>query len=366
MGLLAKLNLSPPAPAPEGESDVLAESGDEAAGSDFKPEFEIPEHPNMTAPVQVPQGEEVGVELVITNWQLAPKDAAVMWRSMPYGAQVKLDLDPRTGSALLSMKGGQPSSGLIRSFIDIKTKGRVSTFELPTLFVIVNPSGPIDPAEQSEDHGGPATVTDLEQDMGIFMGPWLTAALAGVTQFTTNALSDEIDDLSSGSMDGFFMGILGNTAWAATCFFPAAGALRIFAVSMAGIAAAAVPSVPHASKSHIPEVQKAMNAYLFDIFGKLTPKFRTTAQGIIDKKPDIRRYEALTLFAKASLVPGCVRIDPSFKQKPKLNLQYISDRMESKASEELKGWVARQKAEKQKRDTEELIRKTSRRQPGEI
>lgn len=380
MGLLETLGLPPlksiPVPPArrgvsentfKGALEVATEDAGGAAGPDFKPMLEIAEHPNpMQSPVIVPKGEEVGVELRISNWDFAPKGASAKWRYQVVGAAIKVSIDPSDGNALLSFQGGEPSTGLVRSFVDITINGRVAAFEFPPLFVTVTSDGNFNPADRSEDRGGPANVTDLEQDMGILMGPWLTAAVSGVDQFAANALSDEIDDLSSGSMQGFFQGILGNTMWAATVFFPQAGALKIFVVSMAGIAAAAVPSVPHASKSHIPEVAAAMKAYLFDIFGKLTAKFRTTAQAIVATHPDIRRFEALTLFAKASLQPAAVQIDASFKQKPKLNLKYISDQMESKATEELKSWVARQKAAKDKKDYEEMVRKTSRRQPGEM
>lgn len=380
MGLLEKLSLQPPRsmsalPAQRGVSQdnfgraaaaPTNESG-ESAEPDFRPALEVPDHPiAMQSPVVVPQGEEVGVELRISNWVGAPKDASAKWHYQVVGAAVTASIDPSEGNALLSLQGVKPSNGLIRCFVDIKINGRVMPFEFPPLFVTVTPDGHFNPADRSEDRGGPATVTDLEQDMGIFMGPWLTAAVSGVDQFTANALSDEIDDLSSGSMQGFFDGILGNTMWAATCFFPQAGALKIFVVSMAGIAVAAVPSVPHASKSHIPEVAAAMKAHLFDVFGKLTAKFRTKAQEIVAAHPNIRRFEALSLFAKASLQPAAVQIDASFKQKPKLNLQFISSQMEGKATEDLKYWVARQKADKDKKDYEDLVRKTSRRQPGEM
>ena len=333
--------------------------------ADFQPQVEVLGESFMV-PVLVPIGEEVSLQIKISNWAVAPNDLQLAWSTPVTTAKARATIEGEGDSALLSVQGVAPSTGIVRVRLTTTFAGVTLPFDIPAIVVLVTPGEGPDDSVQSKDQGGSATVTDLEQDMGILMGPWLTAAGTGVTQFSANALSDEIDDLTSGSMESFLDGLVGNTMWAATCFFPGAGALRVFAVSMAGIAAAAVPSIPHASKSHIPEVQQAMNRYLFDVFGKLTPRFRATAQRIVDAHPSITRYQALNLFAKASLAAGTVHIDPSFQTKPRLDLQVIANKMEAMATQQLKGWVASQKETKDKAAYDKLIRETSHRQPGEL
>ena len=348
MGIYDVFNLKPPAGA-----KPLA----------FVPSLAAGEHDLVT---MIPVGEEFSVELRIENLSKAPKSWDFRWITTPVGAAVKTSITLEGERALVSIEGLRPSNGMVRSFIEVNENGKKVSYEFPPIFVGVAPAGAVDPAAVSEDRGGPANVTDLEQDMGIFLGPWLQAALAGVQQFVTKELSDKIDDLSSGSGQGFLEGLIGNAAWAATVFFPGAGALRIFVVSMAGIAVASVPSFPGGSKSHIPEVQRTLNDYLFQAFSAISGRMRGTANAILKSHPDIKRYEALSLFAKASMAPASIRIDPSFKQKPKLNFSYISSQMEKKATEELREWVDRQKAKKDAADVEKLIRDSSHRHAGEL
>lgn len=348
MGIYDVFNLKPPA----GAKPVA-----------FVPSLAVGEHDLWTT---VPVGEEFSVELRIENFSKAPKGWEARWITRPLGAAVKVSITPEGERALVSIEGLRPSNGIVRSFVEVNENGKKVSYEFPPILVGVAPAGAVDPAAVSEDRGGSANVTDLEQDMGIFLGPWLQAALAGVQQFVTNELTDKIDDLSSGSGQGFLEGIIGNAAWAATVFFPGAGALRIFVVSMAGIAVASVPSFPGGSKSHIPEVQRLLNDYLFQAFSEISGKFRGAADKILKSHPEIKRYEALSLFAKASMAPASIRIDPSFKQKPKLNFSYISGQMEMKATAELRGWLDRQKAQKDAADVEKLIRDSSHRHGGEM
>jgi hypothetical protein len=149
------------------------------------------------------------------------------------------------------------------------------------------------------DKGVVANVTDLEQDMRDILESWNDAAIDGVNLFTTDVLSKRIDDLESGSLTSFLASLIGNTMWAAAVFVPG-GAAVVFAVSMVGIGVAAAPTPPAESKNLIPEVQKLMQNYIYEIHAQHDASLPEKAKSLLDLHPGIGRIHAIGLFVKAS------------------------------------------------------------------
>lgn len=187
----------------------------------------------------------------------------------------------------------------------------------------------------SNDEGGVADTTNLEQDMRDVLLEWQSAALQGVGQFVTNTLSSRLDDLESGSWSTFLLGLLGNTIWAAVAFTPAGMAGSAFAISMAGISLAAAPTIPHKSKSAIPKVHELMDGYVNGIFNQVNGKLREKASALLGQYPGITRYHALAEFVRHSLAPGTYTLDPSYGSIPTLSQGVISDRFVQLATQRL-------------------------------
>jgi len=112
---------------------------------------------------------------------------------------------------------------------------------------------------------------------------WKSECQEGVNDFVHAELAASIDSLGSGSWPSFLVALIGNTIWAATAFIPvAAGARVIFAVSMAGIAVNATPSIPAASSqgANLVTVSDLLKDYFGNVFTQL----------MNDVSPTVREY----------------------------------------------------------------------------
>ena len=175
----------------------------------------------------------------------------------------------------------------------------------------------------TDDQGGVADITDLEQDMRDILMNWKDAAINGVTLFATTELSRRIDPLESGSWKNYLVSLLGNTIWAATAFL-SAGSGTIFGVSMAGIMIASAPTIPSDQQNAFPEAHEKMINYMQSIYDQLNSQLRNKAELLIENNPGITRYRALTIFVQESFKTGLYNFDPTYKTPPTLNKQALT------------------------------------------
>jgi hypothetical protein len=199
--------------------------------------------------------------------------------------------------------------------------------------------GPPAPNQTPADEGGPADITNLEQDMRDILQQWQDGAKDGISQFVTNQLNARLEDLESGSWGTFFGSLLGNTIWAACCFNPvgeaALAAWKIFAISMAGIGVAAAPTVPGKSKSKIPEIQSACVDYINDVYKQLNGQLREKAGALIKQSPGVSRYRALADFVRASFKRGTYFVDGTNRTVPMLDKSAVRTMFLAIANERL-------------------------------
>jgi hypothetical protein len=198
-----------------------------------------------------------------------------------------------------------------------------------------SPSAPVTSATRSGDEGGAANITTLEQDMGRILDQWEIAALEGVTQFVTNALSERLDAIESGSWESYIVGLVGNTLWAATAFFPPGMVLAVFSLSMAGILMAATPTVPRKSKSAIPEVTRLATDYINGVYKGLDGQRREKAAALLKLDPDATRYRAMAAMIRNSFARGMYDIDPTYVKIPMINQNAVRDALVDFATERL-------------------------------
>lgn len=198
--------------------------------------------------------------------------------------------------------------------------------------------------------GGIASITDLEQDMRDILQNWRDAATDGVDLFVTSVLSERIDDLESGSWTAFVTALIGNTIWAAAAFTPVGA--PAFAVSLAGIGVAAVPTLPDKKKNLIPAIQKRATGYIYSIYAKLDRGLRGKAQKLVGSQFGIGRYRAIALFVEASFAPGLFSIDAKHATVPTLAMDRIRDRSVGAAKALFDQHVAKARAERTRRDEE--------------
>jgi hypothetical protein len=180
------------------------------------------------------------------------------------------------------------------------------------------------------DQGGPANVTDLEQDMRAVLLEWQGAAEAGVSLFATTALSERLDDLESGSWENFLVGLLGNTIWAGAAFASGGAA---FAISMIGIAVNASPAIPAKTRSALPDVQEMMINYIQTVFTQLNGQLRDKAHELLAETPGATRYGALGQFISTSFKTGMYVIDGT--AMPRLDQSAITDAYNALATDQL-------------------------------
>lgn len=200
------------------------------------------------------------------------------------------------------------------------------------------------------DGGGTADdVGDLERDLRDLLQNWSDAAIDGVSLFTTTVLSKRIDDLESGSWTSFFASLIGNMMWAAAAFAPTGAAVLAFRISVTGIGVAALPTIPSVSKSTIPELQKMMQEYVYNLYNECDRQLNDKASNLVASHPGIGRYRAIAIFVKGSFRPEFSNVDEKYATIPTLIKASIRDAYFNYAEAEFDRLVASQKAENKRR-----------------
>ena len=171
--------------------------------------------------------------------------------------------------------------------------------------------------------GGIADVTNLEQDMRFVLQEWRDAAADGANLFAFDALSKRIDALESGSWNKFWVSLIGNTIWALAVFNPP-GAVA-FAISMAGVAVAASPTVPSKSKSKVGLVARQLQNHIYEVYDQLNKGLRNSAEVLIMNHADITRYRALDMFMEASFKRQFYLPPVRYDKIPNLSKERIRD-----------------------------------------
>lgn len=340
MGLLSTLGLKPlKSPGPrraKREVGKLAD-GSLAASTEgaFVPDLETSGAFQRTIAV----GESATLRLKVRNWASAPKGVVFYWGASVSGNAVDVDIEHHGGEGIVTVRGLSAGEGVVHADVKVGAGAAGSTYTFSdTTFAVQRSAQTIDSKSTgadpagSADEGGIASITDLEQDMRDILQDWKGAAADGVQQFATAALSDRIDDLESGSATALFAALLGNTVWAAAAFTTGGAA---FAISMVGVATAALPTVPHKGKSFIPDIQKAMVRQIYTVYGQLDKGLRSNAQALVSSHPGITRFRAMTVFVAASFQPWLYIVDAKYGTIPTLNMSAIRDLYALKATQGL-------------------------------
>jgi hypothetical protein len=267
-----------------------------------------------------------------------------MESASPLGSASRRDRAPNVESreGAVALARARPSSVAVGTWLDLqRTAGNRSVRSLIQAKPTVGGHRTKAPVVQREgDQGGKADVTNLEQDMRDVLGQWEGAAKDGVSLFVTQQLSGRLDALESGSYATFLKSLIGNTIWAGAAFTPVGMAARAFAISMAGIAVAAEPTIPKPSKSALPEVQKLMLEYIDGIYDKLNAQLRTKAAELLRVYPSITRYSGIAEFVKASFAKGTYQVDPSNEVIPKVEKGAVRELFLRKATDRLDVFTA--------------------------
>jgi hypothetical protein len=136
---------------------------------------------------------------------------------------------------------------------------------------------------------------------------WKSECQEGVNDFVMAELAAAIDGLGSGSWPTFLMSLLGNTVWAAAAFVPAAaGARAVFAVSMAGIAVAAAPTVPSASSEgqNLMRISGLLKDYYGNVFTQLMNQVGPKVTEYVRNNRQATGNQALLEFLRTTFRPN--------------------------------------------------------------
>jgi hypothetical protein len=133
---------------------------------------------------------------------------------------------------------------------------------------------------------------------------WKDAANLGVQNFTDNELGAL---LKGGGLDtfGFLSNLIGNIAWAATCFTP--GANVIFAMSLAGISLGAYGTYAGAPRGNPADdllaAKKLVQGYIDTLHDGLAAKILPSSEAVIKEYPNDGVLSALNRIMSASFKP---------------------------------------------------------------
>lgn len=144
--------------------------------------------------------------------------------------------------------------------------------------------------------GGAADIGNIDTELSSLLKNFTSAAHDGVNLFATKVLSGRLDDIESGSMKTFLLGILGNGIWAATVFLPVSNLIEqavVFSVAASGIGIAAAPGAPSASVDPLPEIEKYMYAY-FDAYEADVKKMALARAAILIQNTPSARVDDIT------------------------------------------------------------------------
>lgn len=333
----------------------------------FVPELEIPSAPRLLLGV----GQSVPLKFKIRNWGAVPKGTAIEWRISSQGNTLKLEVESQGGDATVTVTAADMGEATVKAEVRIGSGTAPGYRFADTVFAVKDASQVVDPdnpdPDSSPDQGGLANVTDLEQDMRLFLVQWKGAATDGVTEFITSALNQRINDLASGSTKKFLVTLLGNLVWAAAAFTTGGASV---AIGVIGVGIAAIPTVPSkVDETFIPEIQKAMIGQIDAIFDHENRALRNKAQALLKSQPGITRFHALAIFVEASFQNKYIAVDANLTTIPKLNAGAITETYAARAKQELDDAIAADKKAKQEKEDKETLEywKThGRRQPGEV
>lgn len=180
--------------------------------------------------------------------------------------------------------------------------------------------------------GGPANAGQLEQDMRDVLNDWTEASRGGVDQFIHNVLDQRIENIESGSWTNFILLLLGSTIWAASVF--AIAAPPVFAISMVGVAIAAVPSVPRAHRSSLVTVEGMMRDYIDSVYQQLNAQLPGKSSLVLAAHPGASRYQAVARFIEASFKPEVRNDYTGYTELPQINIRAVRHDMFRKANYE--------------------------------
>jgi hypothetical protein len=306
------------------------------------PNLDAPHRLNREIPVKV----AVAVNLKVGNWHERPKGTLLDWGATSSGNTVGIKIEGDGGERTLTVKGLEPGKAVVKAEVKVRGGG---TYPFSDIAFTVIKNTDLD---SSPDQGGPATVTDLEQDMRNILQDWHNAGRAGIGQFVANALSKRIDDLESGSTKNFIFAVVGNIVWAAACFTTGGAA---FAISLAGIAIGSVPAAPEKTKSFIPDIQKLMENFIDGLVDPMDKGLRNKAKVLLAAYPGITRFHAMDEFVAASFLPAFFTAKSHHTSIPILNKAAIRDFFERGATLRLEEAIQAEEANqaaKKKREAE--------------
>jgi len=187
----------------------------------------------------------------------------------------------------------------------------------------------------SAGHNADTLVTRIQ---GI-LREWKSECQEGVNDFVHAELAASIDALGSGSWPNFLVALIGNTIWAATAFVPVVGtalsaaqvARVTFALSMAGIAINAAPSVPAASSdgANLLRISLLLKNYYGDVFTGLFNQINPLVTQYVANHPTQTGNQALIAFLINNFQAGAINISST----PNINGNYVRLSTQRKAAD---------------------------------
>ena len=290
-------------------------------------------------------GEEIEMILTITNWASAPRGTRADWRIVPTSPSITVFSTRHAGLTVVRVKGNRAGPAKLGATVTLTGPDGSREHAFPDLAfavdapaAVMTPNGGVDAASE----GGLATESDLLREMGELLLNWQTWAIGGARDFAEDELAKRIDGLESGSRGAFLLALLGNVTWAATVFV-AEGATIVtigqkgiqFGLSLAGIGAAAAPTLPMDSESALGVARDAILGRVAGVYAKLKPQLAPLAKNIVENGVGISLNRALTLFVLANFA-DCAVVDRRFHSAPTLNTTLISRKYREAASARLR------------------------------
>lgn len=335
-----------------------------ATGDYFRPELEVLT-PVSNTPMSVPQNGELTIDLLVKNWDDAPESAALRWTVTVDGKAVVAELKNKGGQGYLTLTGKTlGGTGVARAALVVKIEDVEVPFEFTPVMLIVGPADTSLDDSRLDGQGGPATNSQLDQDVTNLLTDWESAAKTGISHFVTTELEKKINDLSAGSWASWIENLLGNTLWALTVFLPGGTIVGLvlkkevvqFTVSLVGITAPAILNRPDGkSVPTISQLQTMLDDHIMKVHQELKQKLAPQVQKLLKEIPTMTRFEAIGKLAQALFSAGTVHVDAKYGIVPTVNETVVATRYERMAAARLKRYIdldkeARRKEEKEIRD----------------
>jgi hypothetical protein len=143
----------------------------------------------------------------------------------------------------------------------------------------------------------PASTGNLRPLLEGRLEAWKRAAETGVENFADAELLRQIEESKSFDPEAFLTALVGNVIWAAACFTPVGMAATAFAISLGGIAIAAIPSMPKSrAASPLMQIKTGMQGQLDQVHRGGLQQVASLTDKIVASKPGIDVEEALEIF----------------------------------------------------------------------